>query len=157
MGSRYVHISKEEFDEFAHSKRFIEVSTDTPDIKAQEVVYQRIAKHGQARMLIYSTISIFGGGGRKVGKDAIRLVLQVKRDGEWGGSGWKATRVHRTKNWRDNLTNRMHDAAAMCSNDVCPRCSAAMIRRTSEHGDFFSCVMWSTSGCEGKRSCHTES
>ena len=147
MAARYIHISEEEFDKFARSKSFLR--TEDPNLYAQEIIYERRARHGMARMLIYSTISTFGGGGRKVGKDAIRLVLQVKRNEEWGGVGWKAKRVHRTKNWRANLTSRMHDAADMVHNDTCPLCGHAMIRRTGKHVDFFGCVMFSSTGCNG--------
>ncbi len=145
MGARYVHITEEEFDRFAHSKRFTRI--DEP--KANEIVYARVAKHGFARMLIYSTISTMGGGGRKVGSDAIRLVLQVLRDDEWGGIGYKSKRVHRTKNWRNNLTDRMQTAADMIHKAPCPECGHAMIKRTGKHGDFYSCVMWPKTRCGG--------
>jgi len=147
MGARYVHISEEEFDEFARSKSFLR--TNDPMLHANEIIYERHARHGMARMLIYSTISTMGGGGRKVGSDAIRLVLQVLRDTEWGGVGWKAKRVHRTKNWRANLTSRMHDAAEMVHTETCPLCGHAMIKRTGKHDEFFSCIMWSKTGCNG--------
>lgn len=145
--SRYVHISHEEFTEFATSKQFKQIE----DKRSHEYVYERIAKHGHARMLIYSTISIFGGGGRKIGKDAIRLVLQVKREGQWTKSGFKFKRVHRTKNWRNNLTNRMKDAADNIHKETCPECGHALLKRESEFGIFYACCMWNVTGCNGKR------
>lgn len=151
--NRYVHITKEEFDEFTRRLSFIQVYE--PGVL--EVIYERVSKNGQARIRIYSTISLAGGSGRKKGGDSIKVTLQVLRNGKWEGAGKKFKRVHRTKNWKDNIKDRIRQAASSVHTDVCPECGAALVKRDGEFGCFFSCVMWSDTGCKGKASCRSES
>jgi hypothetical protein len=149
MPPRYVLIDKKDFDEFVKPKRFVEVYE--PGV--MEVVYDRIAKHGQARIRIFSTIAIHGGDGRKVGGDSIKVVLQVKRNDKWEGAGKKFKRVHRTKNWKDNLLERIKAAAESVNKNTCPICGAALIKKEDNNWCFFGCAMWPVTGCKGSAKC----
>lgn len=148
MTSHYVNITKEEFDTFAASQGFTTIQYK----RSREVVYTR--EKNSARILIFSSISQSAGTGRSVGEDAIRVVVQgaMYEDGHFDKwkSFWKSRRVHRTKNWRDNLNERLDHAFDQIDPEPCPICGSAIVRREGKHGAFYSCIMWPRTQCPGK-------
>ena len=89
------------------------------------------------------------GAGRKVGKDAIRVVLLMRTQGPLRPI-FKTKRVHRVENWRENLRTRMNEAFEQIHEKPCPYCQAILVRRNGKHGTFYSCINWSTTSCQGK-------
>lgn len=62
---------------------------------------------------VYTSISKGTAHGRTKGRDAIRVCALRKEGNEWRGVA-KATRVHRTQGWRDNLMARIQTVFEIC-------------------------------------------
>ena len=129
--SRYVPISEEEMDSFLKDKGF---STITLEGVNEKVYGKLVAKNTSLR--VYS--SLVAGESRGVGEDAIRVVLATRNADKIKVCG-SSRRVNRTKNWRDNLTNRIEGWFEMMG-PSCPKCGAATVERKGAYGDFWGCT-----------------
>lgn len=150
MGSRFVSISQHEFNEFMLDNDFVCINDEQT---RQELVYTFMWHEGTYLIKVYSTIVPGDGKGRDVGKDAIRTILFMLVSGEYRPV-WKATRVHRTKNWQDNLQKRINEGmnrGCYKRNYKCPICGGTLVGRNGKYGFFFGCSSYSTTGCD-----HTE-
>ena len=145
MGSRYVHITREEFDEVMRDNFFVCINDYQ---SSQELVYTYMWHDGAYSLKIYSSITL-GGGARSCGADAIRVVLFVKTQTSMRPM-WKGARVYRTKNWRDSLQNRIDEALLRgCDGRdyECQECGMPLILRDGKHGSFWACSSWSVTRC----------
>jgi hypothetical protein len=150
-GSRYVHITQEEFENFMKSNLFECIN---PDQGRGELVYAFMWGDGDYALKVYSSI-VPGSGGRGVGADAIRTVLLARTKQSIHNNStypvWKAKRVHRTKNWKVNLQQRIDEGLERGCEDVenwkCPQCNSPFVLRDGKHGKFYSCSAWPVTGC----------
>lgn len=150
MTTRYIKINKADFDEFANINHFVRIEYN----RAREIVYARVSSSHLARILIFSSIHISTSQGRDSGKDAIRVIVQIRDENEFGEAMWrvvhKSRRVHRVKNWKANLMIRLVAAMDQVHCFPCPNCGSAMILRDGKYGPFYSCANWSTTQCRGR-------
>jgi len=149
--ANYVHITEAQFDAFMRENLFLHINPD----RAGEKVYAFMWNDGAYALKVYSSI-VPGGGGRKKGADAIRVVLMVRTPNEDGEGThmrptWKATRVHRVANWRENLQQRIDEGLKRGCEDVenweCPQCGSPFVLRDGRNGKFYSCSAWPITGC----------
>lgn len=151
--ARYVQINEQEFRDFLEPKGF----TVNESVPGNELVFEAEHDQGDAIIRIYSSVQRRGygaGAGRKVGKDAIRVVLLARMPGNSSLTTlkpiFKGKRVHRVENWRENLRTRMNEAFEHIHENPCPECGAILVRREGKYGSFYSCVMWPVTKCQGK-------
>jgi hypothetical protein len=146
MAARYVKIPEVSFDMFMRENLFVHINPD----QAGEKVYAFMWNENAYALKVYSSI-VPGGGGRSVGEDAIRVVLFVKSPDGGMRPTWKAKRVHRVKNWRENLQQRIDEGLERGCEDVenwrCPQCGSPFVLRDGKHGKFYSCSAWPITGC----------
>jgi hypothetical protein len=145
MPARYVQITLEEFDEFMEGLFFERLDHRT--LNYSEYVYERQFLNVDAKIRIYSSISIYGEESRGKGRDAIRVVVLYKFPSEFRGpliwqAAKKQKRVHRVQNWRTNLDKRIEEARIIINVDPCSECGAPMILREGKYGLFYSCTTW---------------
>jgi hypothetical protein len=137
MAGRYTHITHEEFEEIMDEYDFFCINGDQA---TQEFVYSQLW-HGDEYMLkVFSSI-VESQGARDVGKDAIRVVLFIKRNNIYVPT-WKGSRVYRVENWRENLGSRIREGFARGCKDIdweCPNCGGHLILRDGYHGLFYGC------------------
>jgi|14BtaG_2_1085337.scaffolds.fasta_scaffold05028_7 hypothetical protein len=132
--SNFVEITKAQFDAFMEHLGFDQVEPNHP---CKEAVYdQGFGDHG-CFVRVYSTIAT-GDVGRDVGKDAIRVVAVSP-----GGDVFlrPCKRVHRTKNWRKNLLDRIdsvHKLNPQFEERPCS-CGGTLRTRAGRHGAFLGC------------------
>jgi len=145
MGSRYVHITRKEFESFMDENLFVCLNDDQT---RQELVYAYMWHDGAYALKVYSSITL-GGGARDVGADAIRVVLFVNTPAGMRPM-WKAARVYRTQGWRENLQQRIDEGLLRgCDGRdyECPECGAPMILREGKRGPFWGCTMFPVTQC----------
>lgn len=148
MAAHYVEIEKSEFDELMDSCGFREVHLP----RTFEAVYQRQrSTDGSFVVRVYSSID--DGHGRKVGTDAIRVVLIYT---PLDAIIWSATRTHRTQGWAERTVSRMREAwQAMVDVRKCPKCrERPLVKKWAKDRSrqFLSCVGYSTRVCDGATS-----
>jgi hypothetical protein len=98
---------------------------------------------------IYSSIHKDTGVTRGKGKDAIRIIMFYKGE-ESAFVVTRFKRLHRTKNWSFNLSNRLKNIEyVFVSKDSCPRCGGGMLLRLGKYGHFYGCANFITSKCYG--------
>lgn len=148
MSATYVHISEEEMDDWMNAQMFRRVEVEG----TKEIVYEHDMDPNYApdcRIRVYSSI-VPGEGGRKVGGDAIRVVL-VDPTGYVWAKGF--TRVHRTQNWRLNMLRRYETIFEEPWNYkwappiTCSECGLEMRCRHGKKGSFYGCSGYRTDGC----------
>ena len=78
----------------------------------EHVFVYRSKKNPRFIVKVYTSIPLEAARGRGCGEDAIRVCgVRTNHPNTYEGRGaFKAARVHRTKNWRDNLRKRVEDA-----------------------------------------------
>lgn len=150
----YVEIEKEEFESFMQKLVFKEFHTD----KSREHVYYSEIKLFQenvrAFVLIYSSIHKNTSLGRKVGQDAIRVLIRIHKENNGKGlryTLWKGARVYRTKNWKKNLRNRIDNAREQIHKRSCPKCGGILLLREGSNGKFYGCENFPKTKCRGSR------
>lgn len=156
--AEYVEISIDEMDEFLSAEGFNRLEQEEIGHPCKEAVYEQEYNDAGCRIRIYSSVNIHGGTGRKVGSDAIRVVL-VDPEGYVWHKGF--TRVHRVKNWRANLMKRYEDVLDFPWNyrwqepKPCPNCIGGILRtRSGKKGPFMGCSNYNPTD---RNSCrHTE-
>lgn len=101
---------------------------------AGELIYE-IPLNGVS-IYIYSSISK-SGLSRGVGEDAIRVALVDRISGKAVGS----KKVYRVPGWSQRMRERIVWFTANQNRVMrCPKCNAAMIKRTGKYGDFYGCL-----------------
>jgi len=91
----------------------------------------------QLTLRIYTGINP-SGSSRGVGKDAIRVMLFMRSDGEivkLGGS----KRVNRVQNWKRNLQARINSWLDFMPKHKCSQCGSPMLPRKGKNGNFLGC------------------
>ena len=103
-------ISSEQMDNFMEVLGFSELSIKERTGNLRRTVKEKVYEKdfGAGKIRIYSSIA--GVESRDVGKDAIRVQYWVD-----GVKVYGATRVHRVKNWRNNVLNRIYSLEDMVS------------------------------------------
>ena len=129
--SRFVAITEEEMDSFLKEKGFSTIALEG----VNEKVYGKLVAQNTS-LRVYS--SLIAGKSRGVGEDAIRVVLATRNADKIKICG-SSRRVNRTKNWRDNLTNRIEGWFEMMGPN-CYKCGAATVERKGAYGDFWGCT-----------------
>ena len=103
-------ISSEQMDNFMDVLGFSELSIKERTGNLRRTVKEKVYEKdfGAGKIRIYSSVA--GVESRDVGKDAIRVQYWVD-----GVKVYGATRVHRVKNWRNNVLNRIYSLEDMVS------------------------------------------
>tara|TARA_R110002110_G_scaffold102198_11_gene259252 strand:+ start:1375 stop:3342 length:1968 start_codon:yes stop_codon:yes gene_type:complete len=103
-------ISSEQMDNFMDVLGFKELSIKERTGNLRRTVKEKVYEKdfGAGKIRIYSSVA--GVESRDVGKDAIRVQYWVD-----GVKVYGATRVHRVKNWRNNVLNRIYSLEDMVS------------------------------------------
>ena len=103
-------ISSEQMGNFMEVLGFSELSIKERTGNLRRTVKEKVYEKdfGAGKIRIYSSIA--GVESRDVGKDAIRVQYWVD-----GVKVYGATRVHRVKNWRNNVLNRIYSLEDMVS------------------------------------------
>ena len=103
-------ISSEQMDNFMDVLGFSELSIKERTGNLRRTVKERVYEKdfGEGKIRIYSSVA--GVESRDVGKDAIRVQYWVD-----GVKVYGAARVHRVKNWRNNVLNRIYSLEDMVS------------------------------------------
>ena len=103
-------ISSEQMDNFMEVLGFSELSIKERTGNLRRTVKEKVYEKdfGAGKIRIYSSVA--GVESRDVGKDAIRVQYWVD-----GVKVYGATRVHRVKNWRNNVLNRIYSLEDMVS------------------------------------------
>jgi len=103
-------ISSEQMDNFMEVLGFKELSIKERTGNLRRTVKEKVYEKdfGAGKIRIYSSVA--GVESRDVGKDAIRVQYWVD-----GVKVYGATRVHRVKNWRNNVLNRIYSLEDMVS------------------------------------------
>ena len=103
-------ISSEQMDNFMDVLVFSELSIKERTGNLRRTVKERVYEKdfGEGKIRIYSSVA--GVESRDVGKDAIRVQYWVD-----GVKVYGAARVHRVKNWRNNVLNRIYSLEDMVS------------------------------------------
>jgi hypothetical protein len=144
MASEYQPISESEMMEFLGEQGFTKI--ECPG--SQEIVMSKLLrKEGgwPICMRIYTSIAF--GAGRECGEDAIRSVLVTKVKEGVRPFG-KARRVYRVKGWKANLQSRIDNWEENLS-PPCPKCGAPMTLRKGRNGEFWGCITWAQTKCNG--------
>jgi hypothetical protein len=143
---RYVNISTEEMSSFLKNQGFSRMTLSGTN----EVVYGiREDRDGfKLSLRIYTACNDekFGGQSRKKGKDAIRIILFVRYNGEVKQVNSK--KCLRVKNWQKNIIsakNSILEDWRLCS------CGHPMVIRTNSktQKDFWSCLTYFETKCTG--------
>lgn len=142
--SKYYAISRQEMETFLFPQGFTALTI--PGTK--ELVYGKIVKKGNhtVSMRILSGINP-DGVSRGCGQDAIRVALFIRYEGEICPVG-KSQRVLRVKTWAKNLQK----AIDQWSNNWqdCPACHYPMVLRQGKNGEFWGCVTYFKTKCNGR-------
>lgn len=129
--SRFQPISESEMDLFLKDQGFVHLQLEG----TLEKVYAKLVAPNTS-LRVYSSIE--QGTSRECGSDAIRVVLATRNAEKIRVCG-SSRRVNRTKNWRDNLSNRINGWFEMMG-PTCPKCGAATVERKGAYGDFWGCT-----------------
>jgi hypothetical protein len=115
-----------------------------------ELVYGKIVTHGSHNisMRVYTGINP-SGESRGCGQDAIRVQLFIMYEGAPAFVG-KAQRVLRIETWATNLQKAIDKWED--NYKVCPACGWPMVIRNGKNGEFWGCVTWVKTKCNGKAS-----
>lgn len=132
----YTNITEDEMSAFLVGEGFRKLTL--PGVS--EVVFGKRVDSQEMLLTIRIYTGIFLGESREVGKDAIRTVLfwkSVDRIVKIASVG----RVNRTKNWRDNLKDRIDEIVSKIPNRFCPDCNCPMVLREvkSNKSHFLGC------------------
>jgi ssDNA-binding Zn-finger/Zn-ribbon topoisomerase 1 len=144
--SKYCEITQAEFDEFMEPFGFMCMNADRPN---QERVYFYTWNDNNYALKVYSSITTKEGVSRRVGADAIRVVVFMKVQGIFKPTG-PAISIFRVANWRNNLKKKLNDCftkGCMNIDYECPLCGAPKIMRKGNRGLFYSCSNWPVTKC----------
>ena len=135
MASTYVQPTREEMEESLKVPAVFRAIKNP--IPGGEIMYDWALPNG-ASIRVCSSI-VPGYGGRDAGKDAIRVLL-VHAQGEHVYN--QATRVHRTKNWRANMHQRIREMYEMVKTfPRCEMCRTPLHQAISKAGNLYrKCV-----------------
>jgi len=142
--AKYVDISLEQMDDFlVDAQHFTRIEPEDVGHPCYEAVYEREYDDSGCRIRIYSSVDLRDEGGRKVGSDAIRVVIVDPEGYPWNKS---FKRVHRVKGWRLNLLHRYEPIIDFPWNYLweeprqCPSCNTGLLRtRWGKKGPFMGC------------------
>lgn len=152
--SEYAEIPEGEMVEFLGNQGFQKV--EIPNTK--ELVMGKILSKGEYPICMRIFTSVSDGAGREVGEDAIRCVLVTKISNagmDCIRAFGKAKRVYRVKGWKSNLQARI-DNWEENQSPACPKCGAPMAVKKGPRGDFWGCITWKESKCNGSFSIEKE-
>jgi len=147
-GTRYVPRTEQEVRDHLEAAGFREVKIGG----TRELVFEHPTPNKKVRIRVYSSVVPNGGKNtgtaRGVGEDAGRVVLVAS------GSNrpvWKSKRIHRTKNFLENLLERCREAYRAVGLLVrCPACGEYMVERKARNGKkFLGCLKYPA--CKGTR------
>lgn len=145
-GTRYVQYTAREVRDILVCASFKEVRLP----RVQELVFERDSNNKDILIRVYSSIGP-DGQGRKSGSDAGRVILLDRISQK---PVWKSKRVHRTKNFLENLLQRCRDAyKAVSVLQTCPVCKGFMIERKRKgeaKPSFYGCLSYPK--CKGTKS-----
>ena len=144
MSAEFTSITIEQFTQFMEGLGFYYAG-----VCGNEYVFENRFSEAPAKIEVYSSIT--PGGSRNKGKDAIRVVVKYMDNGRWIALR-KLRRVHRVRNWKENLKKRIEEAGNQIYPEKCPYCRSVMVLREGQYGTFYSCTRWSQTGCQGKAS-----
>jgi len=131
----YIKIQADEFKTFMSRLGFAQVDV----VGTKELVFDRKTVEPGVVTRIFSSVTEAQGGGRDVGKDAIRVVLFSERTGRGIAS---VKKVYRVPGWRDRVINRIDTIranlapAVALASKVCPLCKGPTVRREARKGGF---------------------
>ncbi|TFG30906.1 hypothetical protein EU528_07550 [Candidatus Thorarchaeota archaeon] len=132
MSRKYVTISREEFEEVMN---LYKAKTSIRSVEG-EIIY-RIPLKNDFSIWIYSTVNPMSGMSRKLGEDAIRMVLMYKNT----HAVMKETKTLRTSNWKKNLEAKIRDLTEKTTEYRCPW-GHPLVKRTGKggKGSFYGCA-----------------
>lgn len=120
MPATYTRITLDDMRATLKAERGWKEDTDFEYGTPREYVFTRdLTTLPGFRIKVYTSISKSNAHSRDKGRDAIRVVAIRKVGNEWRGLA-KASRVHRTQNWRDNLMARIEQVFSLCKERVRP-------------------------------------
>lgn len=145
MAKRFVNIQKDEMEAFLFEQGFQEMKL--PNVN--ELVYGKVfSKDGhKLSMRIYTALNP-SGESRECGSDAIRIQLMFKYNDEVKPVG-RSQKCLRTKNWRSNILKAIENWADT-NWKVCPKCGHPMVDRKGKNGNFWACITYFETKCNGK-------
>jgi hypothetical protein len=135
MAAEYVNVTRDEMESLLFPQGFHKLSLDG----TRELVYgKRVDKDGLTLSLrVYTGINP-DGNSREVGADAMRCNIFWRKPNGDVTKVASSKRVHRVKNWRSNLQQRID---ALVIEERCA-CGSPMVRRTSRtnKSEFYGCA-----------------
>lgn len=144
MSQRFYNISLEEMDEFLKPQGFQPILIDG----VVEVVYAKVVNHEGHRLSLRVYTAIWPSGeSRERGSDAIRVQTWFMEDGKPQMVG-RSLDVKRITTWAKNLGGALERWKEDFRN--CPGCGAPMCLKNGQHGEFWGCVTWRRTKCDGK-------
>lgn len=145
MAKRFVNITKDQMEAFLLEQGFQQMKL--PNVS--ELVYGKVfSRDGHnLSMRIYTALNPTGES-RKCGSDAIRIQLMFKYNGEVKPVG-RSQKCLRTKNWRTNILKAIENWSDE-NWKTCPKCGHPMVDRKGRNGNFWACVTFFETKCNGK-------
>jgi hypothetical protein len=141
---RFVNITRQEMQSFLLEQGFQQMFL--PNVN--ELVFGKIVhKNGhKLSVRVYTAINQTGES-RECGSDAIRIQIMFKYNNEVKPVG-RSQKCLRTKNWRTNILKAIENQNNW---KVCPKCGNPMVDRKGKNGNFWGCVTYFDTQCNGKK------
>lgn len=145
MGGKFFNVTQGAIEAHLFPQGFKRMSLPN----THELVYGKVVKKGNlpVSMRVYTAINDDNGMSRKCGSDAMRVSLFVRYDNEAEMVG-KPVTVSRTDTWAKRLQVAIDRWEENWQD--CPACGNPMTLRKGKHGEFWSCVTWRKTKCNGK-------
>lgn len=143
---RFYNIGKDEMDAFLTGQGFRSIAVaGTVELVYAKVVY----KAGHRLSLRVLTGINPTGESRAKGTDAIRIQLHFMYDDKPLPVG-RPQKCLRVTNWQQNMTKALDTVQSDENYVVCPKCGNPKVIRESEHGEFWGCVTYPKTKCNGR-------
>jgi hypothetical protein len=114
-----------------------------------ELVYGKVVDHGKHKLSIRVYTAIWPSGeSRERGADAIRVQVYIMYDNTPTKIG-KTRNVKRIETWAKNVQAAIDEWTE--NYKVCPACGWPMVSRNGQHGEFWGCITYHKTKCNGRK------
>jgi Topoisomerase DNA binding C4 zinc finger len=139
MAAEYHNITEAEMNEFLAPQGFKKIVIPG----TYEIVYAKRVDQGKNQLSLRVNTGINPSGqSRGVGEDAMRIVLFLRDETGKITKLAGSKRVHRVKNWKQNLQTRLDGWLELLPKDSCPACGSPMLPRKGPNGSFLGCCRY---------------
>jgi hypothetical protein len=135
MPAEYYNVTEQEMADFLEPQGFKRVAIPG----TFELVWGKRVDQDGLQLTLRVFTGIVAGQSREKGEDAIRVALHWRNETGKVIQVAGSKRVHRVKNWKDNLQKRLDFWLELMPKDRCAKCGAPMVPRAKGQSKFLGC------------------